>query len=126
MYNLFLDDFRMPEDAFHYTKFSVYLKEDWVIVRNYDEFVLCIKKNGLPTLVSFDHDLADIHYDNTSSIIDYDSYTEKTGYSCVLWLIDYCMDNKEQFPKYLIHSMNTVGEENIRKLINNYLKFSSR
>ena len=28
-----------------------------IIVRNYDEFVNCIKENGLPYLISFDNDL---------------------------------------------------------------------
>ena len=37
MYNLFLDDSRVPEDVFNYTGNPIFLKEDWLIVRNYDE-----------------------------------------------------------------------------------------
>jgi len=62
-YNLFLDDFRHPYDCVPYMpNREIYAKWKWEIVRNYDEFVEYITKNGLPTHVSFDHDLSDIHY----------------------------------------------------------------
>lgn len=79
-----------------------------------------VHKNGLPELVSFDHDLADIHYDPstwTESFI----YKEKTGKDCAKWLIDYCLDNNQKFPKYIVHSMNTVGKENIIRLVENFI-----
>ena len=62
-YNLFLDDVRNPKDCCQYmpdAKF--YFNSEFVIVRNYDEFVNFIRKNGLPNIISFDHDLADEHY----------------------------------------------------------------
>jgi NAD+-processing family protein with receiver domain len=122
MYNLFLDDIRNPLSVLSYIRNRIYFEKKWVIVRNYDEFVSYITENGLPQLISFDHDLADIHYIHQNQVIDYDSYEEKTGYDCAKWLIDYCMDNDKDVPEYFIHSMNIVGGQNIDKYIKNYLK----
>lgn len=121
-YNLFLDDFRQPADAFQYTHNSTYLKLKWRIVRSYDEFVAFIEKNGIPDLISFDHDLADEHYKKQASI-DYTDEGEKTGYHCAKWFINYCIDNKKELPKMiLIHSMNVYGSENIKSLFLSYYK----
>ncbi len=66
--------------------------------------------NGLPEYVSFDHDLADIS----------DSHKEKTGYDCVKWLVDYCIDNKIiKFPNYQVHSANPIGKKNITSYVEN-------
>jgi hypothetical protein len=46
-YNLFLDDFRVPQDAFHYTKVVEYMKLDWVIARSFDEFVKIITEKDM-------------------------------------------------------------------------------
>ena len=122
MYNLFLDDFRSLQDAHFYLPLPEYCTEEWVIVRNYDEFVKYIEENGLPKMVSFDHDLADVHYEQVPEI-DYDGYQEKTGYHCAKWLIDYCLDNDKKLPpRIIIHSMNRVGAENIKSLFDTYYK----
>ena len=122
-YKLFLDDMRMPDCVFLYTGNRIYNSGDWVIVRNYGEFVDYITINGIPSLISFDHDLADIHYLDAGSDINYSNYDEKTGYHCALWLVDYCMDNGLDLPEYLVHSMNTTGATNIRGLLQGYKKF---
>lgn len=123
MYKLFLDDFRKPMDCFSYTRNPIYLSDDWVVVRNYDQFVDTITKRGLPFMVSFDHDLADVHYHSTMKHIPYDEYVEKTGYHCAQWLIDYCIDNKKCLPERIyVHSMNVVGRKNIDSLFLTYLK----
>lgn len=52
MKKLFLDDV--------WTLSKVYpkdLESDWDIVRNYQDFVSYIKRNGLPHFISFDNDL---------------------------------------------------------------------
>jgi len=67
--------------------------------------------NGLPELVSFDHDIADFTYEY-----------EKTGYDCVKWLSNYCLDNNKKFPKYLIHTGNNVGSKNMLEYIRNFKK----
>ena len=73
---LFLDDFRDPADAFNYTKESMFLKEQWDIVRNYEEFVNYITNNGVPYFISFDHDLADSHYKPPEYWDDYEKSKE--------------------------------------------------
>lgn len=121
-YYLFLDDIRQPEEAFSYTNNAIYINKKWLVVRSYDEFVKFIEENGVPHTVSFDHDLADIHY-TQEEIIPYDSYKEKTGFDCATWLINYCMDNKLQLPTgVLIHSMNPIGSENIKSLFRTFTK----
>lgn len=113
---LFLDDIRYPIDVYRYTKQDIYLRNDWHIVRNYEEFINRIFEYGLPELISFDHDLADEHnWDN-----DTKRFVEKTGYDCAKWLIDYCMDNDLALTEFYCHSMNTVGKENIESLFKNF------
>lgn len=128
-YQLFLDDFRMPQSAFRYTGYSEYLDGDWYIVRDYEAFkeVITMMFNEfkkLPSLISFDHDLAADHYEkyNSTSIINYedDSIQEKTGYHCAKWLIEFCIDNNLSLPNYLCHSMNPVGKKNILSLLSNF------
>jgi hypothetical protein len=125
-YSLFLDDSRYPEDCFEYTHQTVYIDEDWIIVRSYDEFVAAILEKGIPEVISFDHDLADAHYEHQNEIpgvLPYDQYSEKTGYHCAKWLIDYCIDNKLDIPKFIfIHSLNTAGARNIESLFLTYEK----
>jgi|688.fasta_scaffold349784_2 hypothetical protein len=118
-YNLFLDDIRNPKDCCLYMpnpKF--YSDNQFVIVRNYDEFVNFIKKNGLPNIISFDHDLSDIDYSTPEC--------EKTGMDCAKWLVDYCMNTGKDIPDYIIHSMNPVGGKNIFMYLDNYRKFQEK
>jgi hypothetical protein len=127
-YNLFLDDIRVPLDAFNYMRDTRYSKLEWIIVRNYENFVKIIQNEGVPSLVSFDHDLADEHYGrddmlwSVDGVIDYFSYKEKTGYECAKWLCDYCLDNNEKFPTIMVHSFNNIGAANIRSYVRNFLK----
>ena len=118
-YHLFLDDFRNPEDCFDRTYNQVYLL-GWTIVKNYDEFVKTITEKGMPRMLSRDHDLCDLHYVKQPP---YDEDTEKTGYDCAKWLINYCMDNQLDLPEtILIHSMNPAGSLNIKSLFDSYYK----
>ena len=125
MYNLFLDDIRDPQDVYSYTGNPIFLNEDWVIVRTYNEFVKYVEENGLPGMVTFDHDLADFHY-GVQDHVDQDYYDlckEKTGYHCALWMINYCLDNELKPPKRVyIHSMNGPGARNINSLFTTYEK----
>lgn len=120
-YNLFLDDVRSPAGAFIHTSNPYYLDRTWIVVRSYDAFVKCIKDIGMPEIVSFDHDLADAHYDPTTWTERF-KYHEKTGKDCANWLVDYCLDNGILFPKWYVHSQNPVGSKSITSLILNYLK----
>lgn len=125
--NLYLDDCRLPTESSFFTKDHDYDKLEWVIATSYDEFVKIVIEyydiNGvLPNVISFDHDLADSHYE-TVSIIDYEKYEEKTGFHAAKWLTEFCMEKKIDLPTCKIHSMNSVGAENIRSYLNNFKKF---
>jgi len=124
-YNLFLDDVRNPWNCFSYTNQPAYLMNDWVVVRNYDEFVKMVTERGIPIVISFDHDLADAHY-NVQEHVDEDYYDlceERTGYHCAKWLLNYCLDNNLKPPTAtLIHSMNGPGARNIESLFKTYYK----
>lgn len=126
MYNthLFLDDERHPQDV----TWKVLPRVQWNVVRSYDEFVAHITANGIPLFVTFDHDLADEHYqvmleENSYTYDDGDLKktfhygTEKTGYDCAKWLIEYCIEREIRFPGYEVHSMNPVGAERIQQYI---------
>ena len=56
---IFLDDVRNPYCVFKLTVNPLYENnEDWIIVRDYYQFISAINKFGLPTHISFDHDLS--------------------------------------------------------------------
>lgn len=129
-YKLFLDDVREPYTVFEYTDNPTYC-DFWAVVRNYDQFVKYVEENGVPDVISFDHDLADEHYwsPQTKGNIPYngfyadDTFVEKTGYHCARWFINWCMDRDIIFDtEILIHSMNPVGSENIKSLFTTYNK----
>jgi hypothetical protein len=134
MKKLFLDDVRQVKDACYYVSNpKVYWEEDWDIVRNYNEFVEYIEKNGLPDLISFDHDLADEHYEdlfsdpnwsksNDDIELKYEEYREKTGLDCAKWLADYCFLNRLPIPEFMVHSANPVGAKNIKSYLENAKK----
>lgn len=118
-YHLFLDDERYPKDV-------VWLELPmvaWTIVRNYKQFVETIQRDGLPQTVSFDHDLADEHYQEyhvahdekmlSKGTFRYDKMKEKTGYHCAQWLAQYCVDKNLPIPVYYCHTMNPIGKQNM-------------
>lgn len=135
-YLLFLDDVRQPKDCCSYMpNAKFYWDNEFVVVKNYDEFVNTITErynnNEFPEIISFDHDLADEHY--RPSMYDKDghysnyyndgTFKEKTGYSCAQWLIDFCIDKAENLPRYVVHSMNPVGAQNILGLLEGYKRY---
>lgn len=129
MKKLFLDDIRNPKDCCNGLVPSnlnkLYWDNDWSIVRSYNTFVAWIVKNGLPDFISFDHDLADIHYSMDFSNPNFNG-NEMTGYDCAKWLVDYCLDQKLQLPHFVIHSQNPVGKQNIQGYLLNASKFLTK
>ncbi len=137
MYNLFLDDERNPADV---TWVAIYNHAPFEVVRSFDEFVNFITQFGIPDFVTFDHDLADTHYKAMANVevepgqkckiwmpdeegglnMSVDYGTEKTGYDCAKWLVDFCIDTGTKFPKYMVHSMNPIG----KKRINDYIEWA--
>lgn len=120
-YYVFLDDYRIPQDV-QWVKLP---DCNWTIVRSYEQFVNLIKDKGyLPSFISYDHDLADAHYQPffNEKNIDYSKYKEKTGYDCAKWVVEFCQNLNVEHPNYLVHSMNPVGKVNIETYIKNYNK----
>jgi hypothetical protein len=115
-YRIYLDDVRTPID-----------KENWVVVRSYDEFVQKINEIGLDNveLISLDHDLGDsamkewLHGVVRNYEINYDNITEKTGMDCTKWLVNQWLDGKAVVD-VVVHSANAVGSANMMGYINNY------
>lgn len=124
-YRLFLDDYRQPRDCTVYMRNNLY-NDEWVVAKDYDEFVQVITERGIPSIVSYDHDLADEHYTPEVYWDDYEKskeyqeaqkYKEKTGLDCAKFLNEFCRDNDERHPTFLVHSMNPVGADNIKKYL---------
>ena len=113
MYNLFLDDERLP----HRVTWVNLPSGPWVVVRNYKEFCDYISMHGLPHFVTFDHDLS-IEDQNKHPITGV--FKEKTGMDCARWLVAYCMNNNRKFPEYEVHSMNVIGKVNIKSYVESF------
>ena len=119
-YNLFLDDFRVPRDAYMVCRDPRYNTLEWVPAINYDEFVALIETKGVPDLVAFDHDLADEHYDKCQKFpadIKYDELKEKTCCHAARFLVEHCLEKDVDIPDYLIHTQNYGGGLNIRSVM---------
>lgn len=101
---MFLDDIRVPKNDYD------------VIVRSFEEAINFVEKNGIPTFISFDHDLG---CDEIGNIL-------KNGYDFAKWLVDMDIENIHKFPDnftFNIHSANPIGKNNIKSILNNYLLF---
>lgn len=129
---IFLDDIRNPQECHYTSNPRFYYLNDWIIVRDFKQFCTKIEelfaKGSWPITVSLDHDLADKHYlDSGIEADQYDEYyvglPEKTGLDCAKWLADFCLANNLELPECHIHSMNTVGAENIKSFLNSFKKF---
>ena len=81
------------------------------IVRNYDDFVEYIKTNWLPNFISFDNDLG---LDNRGELAP-------DGYAAAKWLV-YKSGLDLTNLEFKVHSANPVAAEQIRGLLNNYIK----
>jgi hypothetical protein len=115
---LFLDDIRNPVG-----KLNPIYNEEWIIAKNYNEFKELINNHSKEiTHISFDHDLADEHYD--MSMYDdkglynekYDTFQEKTGYDCAKYMKWFYDKFHMKYPIMFVHSMNPTGTENIINL----------
>jgi hypothetical protein len=115
---IYLDDVRTP------------VNDEWIIARNYDEFVARVRLIGLDSieLISLDHDLGDTameeYYSNVrpNFTLDYNNIQEKTGLDCAKWLIAESMLKNIPLPTIYIHSANPIGAANMMGYINNYYK----
>jgi len=134
-YNLFLDDIRDPSVCLNYkTKFMPenrrqYSMENWVIVRNYEEFTNVIRSRfdsgEFPGLISFDHDLADVHYDPELFQESFE-YKEETGADCANFVVKFCLDNELNLPEFYVHSANPLGAQRIYDNMKDYFRYKGR
>lgn len=109
-YHLFLDDIRDPSWV-HWMKLPC-PDDGWVVVRSHEEFVSVIERDGLPSFISFDHDL-----DQEGQI-----EAELTGMDCAKWLVDFCLDNDLLVPEFAVHSQNPPGRANIEGILTSFQK----
>jgi hypothetical protein len=116
-FRLYLDDVRTPTN------------KEWVIARNYDEFVAQINLHGLENfeLISLDHDLGETamieYYTNVKNNydLDYKNIHEKTGMDCCRFLVSESIRKNIPLPLIYVHSANPIGSANMMGYINNYL-----
>ena len=114
-HSIYLDDVRTPIDP------------NWIVVRNYEEFVSKIEELGLENikLISLDHDLGDTammewHTNVAKNYkLNYENIKEKTGMDCTKWLVEQWM-NGNPVCKVMVHSANAIGSANMMGYINNY------
>lgn len=102
MFDMFLDDERMPPKD----------RQSWKIARNKTQAIILVRNYGFPHFVSFDHDLGE---------------DEPTGYDIAKWLVELDMSGEDvTMPDdfdYYVHSQNPIGKQNIECYLDNYLKF---
>lgn len=105
-YNLFLDDLRTVDMVYDDPD-----RYNFVVVRNYYDFVAYIQAHGLPAYISFDNDLG----------LDANGTVAPDGYAAAKWLV---YESGLDLLKldYYVHSANPVATEQIRGLLDNYLK----
>ena len=131
MERIYLDDVRTPTG------------DNWIVVRNYDEFVSKVNEIGLKNIdiISLDHDLGDTamneYFNNVSPnyTLDYNNIDEKTGYDAAKFLVAlfhntnearFNMSRREKkadkfvFPIVYVHSANPIGSANIMGYLNNF------
>lgn len=106
MIKLFLDDVRTLDMVYDKS-----MENEFIIVRNYNDFVKFIKTNELPDFISFDNDLGE-----ENGIVAPD------GYAAAKWLVYESGLNLENL-QFKVHSANPVAAEQIKGLLNNYIKF---
>lgn len=113
---LLLDDTRNLEDI----KWIEYPDDGVSTVRSYDEFVKYIEGEGLPDLISYDHDLGanllikqEILDENGELQVYTTEIICKSGLDCAKWLVAHCDRYGLDIPAYVVHSMNPIGKANI-------------
>lgn len=131
---LWLDDIRNPHLAnwlMQYAPRFAYGEGEVIWVKGYTEFVDWIKTNGLPDMIAFDHDLGKdeallkIQNGMSKRKARIERRETMSGHDCAKWLVEYCMDNDLELPKWTVQSANPTGRDNINGLLNNFRKHHS-
>lgn len=111
-YAIFLDDERNVSDV-TWVKYPEGL--DWCVVRTMRDFMFVITQAPFEdiSVISFDHDIADYNADGC----------EVTGYDCLKWLVEYCLENDEDLPDCIFHTQNIIGKLNMESYYANTLAY---
>jgi len=91
-WKLYIDDERIPKT------------EGWYIARSVQSAIHLVKEYGMPSYISFDHDLGG----------------DETSMQFIKWLVDELLDGRLKVPEnfeYNVHSANPVGKDNITCLM---------
>lgn len=99
---LYIDDERTPKTDL-----------PWHITRSYEDATNIIRENGIPSYISFDHDLG----------------TGLSGYDIAKWIVEQDLDGTLSIPtdfQFNVHSANPVGRRNIECLLDSYLSFRNQ
>lgn len=86
-------------------------EDDFVIVKNFNDFKAVITKQGLPAFISFDNDLG----------LDDNGEVAPDGYTAAKWLV-YESGLDLSNLKFHVHSANPVASIQIKSLLDNYIK----
>ena len=92
MYRMFIDDIRSPPPG------------DWIVVRSSNEALAYIRNNGMPSFISFDHDLGG---DDTTMVF-------------LRLLVNTVWNGSDIPPDYKVHSANPVGSKNITAFMDSW------
>ncbi len=105
-YSLFIDDEREPprNDG-----------RNWIVARDWEDVMMCLRIHGIPGYISFDHDLGE---------------DKHTGYDIAKFLVDLDMGGDDDFAlpedfDFYVHSQNPVGKLNIEKYLENYMRIKT-
>lgn len=109
-YQLFLDDIRDVQMVY-----KNLTDEDFVIVRNFEDFKQVITEKGLPEFISFDNDLG----------LDENENVAEDGYAAAKWLVFESGLNLRNL-KFNVHSANPVAAQQIQSLLDNYIRHLKR
>ena len=122
---LWLDDIREPYSYFYKKKTSgAYLRNynyytnnifnrynpEFIWVKNLNEFKNYIRNNGLPDMISLDHDIKPRNYQGEF----------ETGADVAQWLVNYCKENNLKMPLSISHSANEKGYQRIINILSSY------
>lgn len=109
-YSLYLDDIRIPDYEFHKLNAKLSLKSGnknpykLRIARSSEQAKEIIKRYGMPSFISFDHDLGG----------------EDTSIVFLRWLTEHYFDLN--IPEYVVHSANPIGKDNLISIMNSWKK----
>lgn len=103
-YRLFLDDERNVDDVYRDA-------DDFITVRNLDQMKEAIQQRGLPTFISFDHDLGE---NEKGDVLH-------SGYDAAKWMV-HEMELDIRGMEFKVHSWNIQTRDQISGLLNNWKK----